>query len=137
MGSFAIRRFAQTTEGELAAVGLLTLNLTDAASNTARTIVTQAAMPVSLSAAAPTDPPAPQPTDPAAQGCETLSLVLGAVEIELLGMAVQLNQVNLDFVPRSNGRLGILACGATGVIGNGTGPAEQMRILNTLLDTVR
>ena len=115
----------------------MTLNLTDPGSSAARTIVTQAAMPVSMSADTPADPAVPQPSDPAAQGCETLSLVLGGVEIELLGMTVQLNQVNLDFVPRSSGRLGILACGATSVIGNGVSPTEQVNILNTLLDTVR
>jgi hypothetical protein len=71
-----------------------------------------------------------------AQACEPLSLVLGPVQIEILDMTVQVDQVKLDFVARSNGRLGTLLCGATNVIDNGARPAEQMKILNTLLNEV-
>ena len=122
----------------MAAVGILTLSLTDPASNAARTIVTQVAMPVSRAggeAAPPAEPAAP-PANAQAQACEALSLTLGAVDLEILGMTVRLDQVNLDLVPRSSARLGMLLCGATSVIDNGAGPAEQMNILNTLLDAV-
>jgi hypothetical protein len=51
-------------------------------------------------------------------------------------MTVRLDQVNLDLVPRSSARLGLLLCGATGAIDNGAGPADQMNILNMLLDAV-
>jgi hypothetical protein len=71
-----------------------------------------------------------------AQGCESLSLTLEAVQIDLLGTTVQLDQVNVDFIARSSGRLGILLCGATRAIDNTAGPAERMNILNMLLDTV-
>jgi hypothetical protein len=138
-GSFSIRRFAQTTEGEVAAVGILTLSLTDPTSNATRTIITQVAMPVAPSGGEATPPPpAPAGTSPAAaaEACAALSLTLGPVDLELLGMTVRLDQINLDLVPRSSARLGMLLCGATSVIGNGAGPAEQMNILNMLLDTV-
>ena len=48
-GSFAIQRFARTTEDAVAAVGTLSLTFTDQETNTARTVVTQAAMPLSRS----------------------------------------------------------------------------------------
>jgi hypothetical protein len=137
----------------VAAVGILTLSVTDPASNAARTIVTQAAMPVALSGDEAT-PPTPRPVEPqrttatsslnansrvasadSAQGCETLSLVLGPVDLDLLGMTVQLDQMNVDFISRSSGQ-GIVMCGPTGVINGGVKPAEQMKILNMLLDAV-
>jgi hypothetical protein len=138
----------------VAAVGILTLSVTDPVSTTARTIITQAAMPVALSGDEVTSP-APGPVEPqrstatsslnansrvareaSAQGCETLSLVLGPVDLDLLGMTVQLNQMNVDFISRSSGRQGIVMCGATGVINGGVSPVEQMKILNMLLDAV-
>ena len=81
-GSFAIQRFARTTEDSVAAVGTLTLNLMDPATNAARTIVTQVALPLAKSG--DTAIPAgtagqPQPTG--ATACGTLSMVLGPVEL--------------------------------------------------------
>ena len=151
-GSFSIRRFAQTTTGDLAAVGILTLSLTDPTTNGARTIVTQATLPVARFGDEAT-PPTPSPAQPpvstprqpllgadasdasASQGCETLNLMLGPVDLDLLGMAVRLDQVNIEFIPRGTGRLGLLLCGAS-VIGDGVSPVERMNILNTLLDAV-
>jgi hypothetical protein len=51
-------------------------------------------------------------------------------------MAVQLDQVNVDFIPRTTGQLTTVLCGATNVIDRDIAPAERMRILNTLLDAV-
>jgi hypothetical protein len=65
-----------------------------------------------------------------------LSLTLEPVQLDLLGTTVQLDQVNVDFIARNSGRLGILLCGATSVIDITTGPAERMNILNMLLDSV-
>ena len=65
-----------------------------------------------------------------------MSLTLGPVQLDLPGTTVQLDQVNVDFVARGSGRLGILLCGATGVVDTTTGPAQRMNILNMLLDTV-
>jgi hypothetical protein len=153
-GSFSIRRFAQTTAGEVAAVGMLTLNLTDPGSGAARTIVTQALMPVARSveeANAPS-PISATPTSArssailsadsretgtaSAQGCETLSLMLGPVQIDLLGMAVRIDQVNVDFIPRATGQMRTLLCGTTTLMDRGVSSAERMNMLNTLLDAV-
>ena len=87
-GSFAIQRFARTTEDSVAAVGTLTLNLTDPATNAARTIITQAAMPLAKSG--DTTIPggtAGQPQPTGATACGTLSMVLGPLELTLLGLS--------------------------------------------------
>ena len=45
-GSFSIRRFAQTTTGQVAAVGIMIVSLMDPSSGAGRTIVTEVAIPV-------------------------------------------------------------------------------------------
>lgn len=157
LGTFSIQRFARTTDGDVAAVGTLTLNLVDPASTTARTIITQVAIPVARSGDAPTSSspvggsspnsvtrPASsrvtaQATQPASvQACETLSLTLEAIQLALLGIDIQLDQVNVDFtvVPGTSARLSGLLCGVTGVIDGSASPAERTNILNSLLDTI-
>ena len=151
-GSFSIQRFAQTTDGAVAAVGTLTVSFADPASGMARTIVTQVAMPVARSSDVPTSSAAgiePKPisattqtslsASASTQPCETLSLLLGPLALDLLGVAVQLDQVNVDFtvVPGTNGqRLGVLLCRVTDVMDSGVGPAERVSMLNALLNTV-
>lgn len=152
-GSFSIQRFAQTTAGDVAAVGVLTLNLTDPASGTPRTIVTESAIRVvqsgdeSSSLASTTRPAAgtsavmltadsrvaptvsPQP-------CETLSLALRPVQLDILGMAVRLDQMNVDFVSRTTGQLRNQLCGTRSVMDRSISPAERTNRLNALLDVV-
>jgi hypothetical protein len=80
-----------------------------------------------------------QATRPAsAQACETLTLTLESIELDLLGMAIQLDQVNVDFtvVPGTSARLSGLLCGVTGAIDSGASPAERTNILNSLLETI-
>jgi len=148
-GSFSIQRFARTTEGAVAAVGTLTLSFPDPTSTAARTIITQAVMPLATSGdtAAPGDPETqpqpigatPQASLPATpQGCDTLSLVLGSIELELLGLAVQLDEVNVDFAVMNGAstQLGNLLCDVTGLIDGAAPPAELVQTLNRLLDTI-
>jgi hypothetical protein len=138
-GTFAIQRFARTTEDSVAAVGTLTLNLTDPATNAARTIITQVAMPL----AKPGDTTVPvgtaaQPQLTGATACGTLSMVLGPLELTLLGLSFQLNEVNVDFavVAGTGERLGNLLCEVTSLIEGSARPAELVNRLNTLLDTI-
>jgi hypothetical protein len=65
-----------------------------------------------------------------------LSLTLGPVDLDLLGMDVRLDQANVDFVSRTTGRFGVVLCGAASVIDRGVSAMERMRVLNTLLDAV-
>ena len=138
-GSFAIQRFARTTEDSVAAVGTLTLNLTDPATNAARTIITQAAMPLAKSGdTAVPGGTAGQPQPTGATACGTLSMVLGPLELTLLGLSFQLNEVNVDFavVPGTGERLGNLLCEVTSQVDGAARPAELVKTLNTLLDTI-
>jgi hypothetical protein len=152
IGSFAIQRFAQTTTGDVAAFGMLTLNLTDA-SGAARAIVTEAAMPMAQSpnGSSALTPSRTTPTTaasavvlssdsrstqtPSAQGCETLSLVLRPVQLDVLGMAIQIDQVNVNVISRTTGQLRNLLCGSTSATG-GISAADRMNMLNALLDVV-
>ena len=150
-GSFSIQRFAQTTAGEVAAFGVLTLNLTDPTTGAPRMIVTDAAMRV-LQSDDPSNSLAQSSTRSTAgtsavmlstasratqttstQGCETLSLALAPVQIDVVGMAVRLDQVNVDVVSRTTGQLRTVLCGTTN---RGVGSAERMNLLNSLLDTI-
>jgi hypothetical protein len=138
-GTFAIQRFARTTEDSVAAVGTLTLNLTDPATKAARTIITQVAMPLAKSG--DTTVPvgtAGQPQSTGATACGTLSMVLGPLELTLLGLSFQLNEVNVDFavVAGTGERLGNLLCEVTSLIDGSARPAELVNRLNTLLDTI-
>jgi len=138
-GSFAIQRFARTTEDSVAAAGTLTLSLTDPATNAARTIITQVAMPVAKSGdtTVPTGT-AGQPQPIGETACGTLSMVLGPLELTLLGLSFQLNEVNVDVavVAGTGERLGNLLCEVTSLIDGSARPAELVNRLNTLLDTI-
>jgi hypothetical protein len=143
LGSFSIQRFANTTDGGVAAVGTLTVNLVDPASARARTIVTQVAMPVTRAGDAPTTSSPgigsqPVSSSASAQACETLSLTLEPIQLDLLDMAIQLDQIDVDFtvVPGTSARLGVLLCGVTGVMESGVNPTQRKNILNSLLDTI-
>jgi hypothetical protein len=148
-GTFSIRRFARTTNDAVAAVGTLTISLTDPASNAARTIVTELALPIARAgdAATPGAPPAqPQPIGPTPQAfaaaetstCETLSLVLGPLQVDVLGTAVQLNEANVDViaVPGASERFKNRLCGLTALMDGAAPRAEVVRMLNRLLDTL-
>jgi len=129
-GLFSIQRFARTTEEAVAAVGTLTLSFADPTSSAQRTIVTQVAMPLARSG--DTTPP------PTAGACETLSLVLGPLDLNLLTVDVHLEQANVDLtvVEGAGEQLGNLLCDATRLIDRAAAPAELVKTLNTLLDTI-
>jgi len=138
-GTFSIQRFART-ESAVAAVGTLTVSLTDPASGDARAVVTQVAVPLSRQASDTTaaeplgQTPAVVPT--ATQTCETLSLVLGPVDLDLRGVPIQLDRVVVDVTSAqiSSDALPKLLCEIAGVLDNSAQPAELVTLLNRLLD---
>jgi hypothetical protein len=148
-GSFSIRRFARTTDDGVAAVGTLTLSITDPTSSAARAIVTELAMPISrpgdraISGAADAQT---QPLRPASlaspsattQQCETLSLLLGSLRLDVAGNPVQLNETSLEILvmPGTGERLRNVLCEVSGLINGSARPVEIVRKLNTLLDTI-
>jgi hypothetical protein len=142
-GTFTIQRFAKQDDA-VVAIGTLTASFTDPLTNTARTVVTQAALPfdrqasgsqAAAAAAEASDLPARGPAVAQQAACDILNLVLGPLDLNLLGLRVQLNQVVLDItaVPGSGNLLGNLLCAVAGLL-DGPGPlARLVALLNELL----
>lgn len=136
-GTFAIQRFARTTEDAVAAVGTLALTIVDPETAASRTVVTQVAMPLANSGA-PAPAPAANPQALTVRACETLSLALGPVALNLPGAAVELHEANVDLtvVAGTGDRLSGVLCEVADLIER-TAPASQLAAtLNRLLDVL-
>jgi hypothetical protein len=68
-------------------------------------------------------------------GCNVLSLTLGPLHLDLLGLVVDLNQVNLNItaVPGSGNLLGNLLCSVAHLLDNGNGLQGLINRLNNLI----
>ena len=104
----------QVVNGVLSAVGQLTGNVLDSTGAVAGTVDQLITMPLQATAS-----------------CEILNLTLGPLDLNLLGLAVHLNQVvlNITAVPGAGNLLGNLLCSVANLL-NGGGP------LSTLLNSV-
>ena len=130
LGNLRITRFARSGD-MVVAVGLLTGTLTDetgAVSAIARTVSLPVQIPTSIDAS----------RDASAQDvviqqtCDVLHLTLGPLHLDLLGLIVDLNQVQLDITADpAGGLLGALLCAIAGLLGGG-GPLEPL--LNQLVN---
>ncbi len=71
-------------------------------------------------------------TDP--PGCQVLNLVLGPLNLNLLGLVVTLNQVNLNItaVPGAGNLLGNLLCAVTNLLNGGLLGGTLTTLLNNL-----
>jgi len=84
-------------------------------------------------------PPLPLPPLPAGNACSILSLDLGPINLNLLGLVVRTNQIQLriDAVQGPGNLLGNLLCGITGILNPGqlanTPLGQLTQILNALL----
>jgi hypothetical protein len=106
-GTYTIDRFVENGDA-VTAEGTLTGVLKDATGADAGTVdATPAALPL--------DPAA------TAAGCEVLDLVLGPLDLDLLGLVVHLNQVHLNItaVPGAGALLGNLLCAVAGLLDGG------------------
>jgi hypothetical protein len=128
-GTFTIQRFTRSN-GKLVAVGKLNGKLGGRAVH--RTVRIPATLANQTGATASQITPTPG-------ACEILSLVLGPVDLNLLGLRVRTNEINLliEGVPGAGNLLGNLLCGITGILdppalGNAT-PGQLTRILNAIL----
>lgn len=67
--------------------------------------------------------------------CNVLSLTLGPLHLDLLGLVVDLNQVNLNITaqPGPGNLLGNLLCSVAGLLDNGNGLQGLAQVLNNLL----
>jgi hypothetical protein len=106
-GTYTVDRFVQNGDA-VTAEGTLTGALKDA---------------TGADAGAVDATPAALPLDPAATaaGCQILDLVLGPLDLNLLGLVVHLNQVHLNItaVPGAGDLLGNLLCAVAGLLDGG------------------
>jgi hypothetical protein len=125
-GTYTIDRFV-ARRGKLVSVGTLKGKLRGK-----RVVRRDVRMPAGLPATGKT---AQVPTIPGA--CQVLNLVLGPINLNLLGLSVRTNQINLriDAVPGAGNLLGNLLCGITNLLNPAGLPAlsQLTQILNALL----
>jgi hypothetical protein len=114
-GTFTLQRFVATPDG-VAAVGRLTGTLTDTATGIVRSIVRNVVIPVQVGEAT----------------CDILHLELGPLDLNLLGLQVDLSQIVLDITAESGpgNLLGNLLCGVAGLLDN---PSGLAKLLNQIL----
>jgi len=120
-GTFDVERF-QSTDGTLEAVGTLTGTITE--DGTTQTVEETVAMPVDLAASNGT--------------CDILNLVLGPLDLNLLGLQVDLEQVVLDITAQEGpGQLlGNLLCAVAGLLDGPTGLSALVDQIANLLNRV-
>ena len=130
-GTFTPKKFS-VVNGTLEATGPLTGTLTDADGTQLGTVSQTVTMPVGTSGAA-TSTAAAAAAAPA--GCGILNLVLGPLNLNLLGLVVTLNQVHLTItaVPGAGNLLGNLLCAVTGLLNGGGSLSTIATDLNSLL----
>lgn len=130
-GNLNIEKFA-TQGNTMYAVGVLTGTLTDSAGTSLGSILNTVAVPVAPNASlTPAGPLAAAP----ATSCEVLNLVLGPLDLNLLGLAVHLNQVvlNISAVPGAGNLLGNLLCSVTNLLNSGGALTQVTGLLNQVL----
>jgi hypothetical protein len=135
-GTFTILRFAHV-EDQIFAVGTVVGTVTSAIpGGPAQTFVTQVAMPLVRpdAGAAPAASAAPGDVT-AMQVCNILNLVLGPLDLNLLGLEVHLNQVILDIVAvtGAGNLLGNLLCAIVGLLDGGGAAGQIVTLLNQVL----
>jgi hypothetical protein len=124
-GTYTIDRFI-AKGGKLYSVG----TLTGKAKGSKKVTKTNVRMPATTSTGAQK---AQLPPIPGA--CQVLNLVLGPINLNLLGLSVRTNQINLriDAVPGAGNLLGNLLCGITNLLNPATTPLSQLaQILSAL-----
>jgi len=116
-GAFSVQRFA-VQDGQLVAVGQLTGTLTNTVTGVVQNVSQQIVLPVTASGT-----------------CDILHLVLGPLDLNLLGLMVHLNQVVLDITAQAapGNLLGNLLCAVTHLLDQG-GPLPGVAgLLNNIL----
>lgn len=109
--------------GQVLAVGTLTGTLTDAAGGVVGTVDQALQLPVDLAQTA------------AGSSCEILHLVLGPLDLNLLGLEVHLDTVDLliEATPGAGNLLGNLLCSVAGLLNN---PGNPLGAIANLLDRI-
>lgn len=117
-GTLNVQQFVNQN-GVLNAVGTLVGTLTNAAGQTSSVVISNVTAPVTN----------------ASGSCSVLSLTLGPLHLDLLGLVVNLNQVNLNITAQSGSGnlLGNLLCGVANALNTGGPLGSLSTTLNQLL----
>jgi hypothetical protein len=142
-GRYHVNRFV-ARGGNVLAVGRLTGTLTRP-NGAAREVSRRVRMPVNIPASGTANPLRPRvagataaPAASAGLGsCQVLNLVLGPLDLNLLGLVVHLNQVVLTItaIPGAGALLGNLLCAVAGLL-DGAGLGGLNAILANLLNAL-
>jgi hypothetical protein len=129
-GTYTIDRFV-ASGNRLVAVGDLTGKVRGK-KVTKRNVRIPAALATASGASASQIPPLPN-------ACQILNLTLGPINLNLLGLSVRTNQIDLriEAVPGAGNLLGNLLCGITNLLNPGSTPLGQLaQALNAILALV-
>lgn len=119
-GVLNITRFTRQGD-QILGVGTLVGTLTNTLTNVTSTVIRQIAIPIDIGHSTAT--------------CQILNLVLGPLDLDLLGLQIHLNQVvlNIQAEPGPGNLLGNLLCAVANLL-NGGGPLQGLvNLLNDIL----
>ncbi len=133
-GTFTPTSF-KVANGVLDAVGTLKGTLTDATGKSLGSVSQTAALPVQTSAAsaAAAHGSAARAAALPAASCGVLNLVLGPLNLNLLGLVVTLNQVHLNITAVTGSLLGDLLCDVANLLNGGGALSSITTLLNEIL----
>jgi hypothetical protein len=137
-GTFTVHRFERASDPsnpdlKIAAVGTLVATLPATEAGPGRTIVTQVALPLVTGTTTGADGGCGETVE---MQCEILNLVLGPLDLNLLGLRIELNQLILLITAIPGALLGDLLCAISGLLSGGLlGDlvGQVLGLLNTLL----
>ena len=138
-GRYNVKRFVTTDSGRTKAVGTLKGTVTKKNGDTQRVTKEGVRFLVRPAASSVTAlPAAPGTVAPAVVGCEVLDLVLGPLDLNLLGLQIHLDRVHLNItaVPGAGELLGNLLCAVAGLLDSsqlGNLGAVLTNLLNAIL----
>ncbi len=120
VGTLTVSSF-QVVNGVLSAIGSITGSVLNGAGGVVGTVTQAITIPVSASGS-----------------CQILSLTLGPLDLNLLGLAVHLNQVvlNITAVPGAGNLLGNLLCAVTNLLNAGGPISTLLNNLSGLLNQI-
>ena len=139
-GKYKVTKFVDRN-GHLKSVGRLSGTLTKKSGAT-KDVAGRVRMPVNMAATRAANATSALPTTSSTAGtsavsCDILHLVLGPLDLDLLGLVVHLDKVVLDItaVPGAGALLGNLLCAVVGLL-DGTGIGGLSGILTNLLNAI-
>jgi hypothetical protein len=135
-GTYTIDRFA-TRNGKLVTVGTVRGTLTKKGKTKSvkrNGVILPAAVTGAGAADLPTGATSAQTLPDIPNSCQVLNLVLGPINLNLLGLVVRTNQINvrIDAVPGAGNLLGNLLCSITNLLNPGGGLGPLTTALNQL-----